>query len=351
MVGVHLEDTADALFLAGTRVIDIRTCLQLAAIHTEIAETTHIRVSGNLECQCAQRVIITRLAADRLVCTRIHAIHLGSIQRTRQVCAYGVKHRLHTFVLEGRTADNREDMHLDSTLSDSSANLFLRDGGRVGEILLHQCIVELSAGVQHLVAPFLSLFEQVGRNLFLHILSTHRLVVPQDSLHLHQVNHTLECLLAPDRDLDRARGSTQHLFNLANHIKEIGTRAVHLVHVAQAWYGLRLRLHATYGAQCHHSTVQDTQRTLHLDGEVHVPRSVYQVDFVLIAKISPICSRSSRSDGDTALLLLLHPVHCCRTVVHLTDFVSQTGVEQYTFRSSRLTGIDVRHDADVSVQF
>ena len=48
---------------------------------------------------------------------------------------------------------------------------------------------------------------------------------------------------------------------------------------------------------------------------------------------------------------MLHPVHGGSAIMHLTDFVSQTGIEEDTLRSSGLTGIDVSHDADVTSIF
>jgi hypothetical protein len=37
--------------------------------------------------------------------------------------------------------------------------------------------------------------------------------------------------------------------------------------------------------------------------------------------------------------------------VHFTDFVVDPGVEQDALRRSGLTGINVRHDADISIPF
>ena len=80
-----------------------------------------------------------------------------------------------------------------------------------------------------------------------------------------------------------------------------------------------------------------------------MPRSVDQVDLVLVTCVVPVGGGSSRGDGNTALLLLNHPVHGSSAVVYLTDLVRQTRVEQDTLRGGRLTGIDVRHNADVTV--
>jgi hypothetical protein len=65
----------------------------------------------------------------------------------------------------------------------------------------------------------------------------------------------------------------------------------------------------------------------------------------------PLASRSSRSDRDSAFLLLRHPIHGGGSFVHLTDFVRTAGVVQDAFGRSRFTGINVRHNADVAQFF
>ena len=89
--------------------------------------------------------------------------------------------------------------------------------------------------------------------------------------------------------------------------------------------------------------VEHTQRALDLDGEVDVPGCVDDVDPVAL----PLCRGRRRSDRDAALLLLLHPVHHRRALVHLADLVGAPGVVQDALGRRRLTGVDVRHDPDV----
>ena len=59
-------------------------------------------------------------------------------------------------------------------------------------------------------------------------------------------------------------------------------------------------------------------------------RSVYKVDLIGVALIMPECGGGSGGDGDTALLLLNHPVHSGRTLVYLTDLVGLAGVVEDT---------------------
>src|SRR6202034_138077 len=83
---------------------------------------------------------------------------------------------------------------------------------------------------------------------------------------------------------------------------------------------------------------------LHLDGEVDVPGGVDDVDLVVV----PETGGGRGGDGDSALLLLLHPVHGGGAVVHLTDLVADTGVVEDALGRRRLAGVDVRHDSDVA---
>ena len=75
--------------------------------------------------------------------------------------------------------------------------------------------------------------------------------------------------------------------------------------------------------------------------------SVDEVDLVNLAHVVPEGRGSSGGDSDTPLLLLNHPVHGSGSVVDLTDLVRFPRVEQDTLGRSGLSGIDVRHDADV----
>ena len=63
--------------------------------------------------------------------------------------------------------------------------------------------------------------------------------------------------------------------------------------------GHRLGLHARNAAEHEHRAVQHTQRALHLDGEVHVARSVDDVDVVAI----PLAVSGRRRDRDAPLAL------------------------------------------------
>ena len=81
------------------------------------------------------------------------------------------------------------------------------------------------------------------------------------------------------------------------------------------------------------------------------PGRVDDVDPVHDVVPGPEAGRGGGRDRDAALLLLLHPVHRGRALVHFTDLVVLAGVVEDALGRRRLPGIDVGHDADVPVQF
>ena len=181
--------------------------------------------------------------------------------------------------------------------------------------------------------------------------------MPEDSLHLDEVNHTLESFFSSDRYLNGTGICSENILKLADNFKEVRARTVHLVHITDtghivfvslAPYGFRLGFNTTYGAESSYRTVKHTERAFNFHSEVNVPRSVNKVDLELIAGILPESGGSGRSNCDTTFLFLFHPVHRCSAIVNFADLVSKTGVEKNTLGSSGLTGIDVSHDTDIT---
>ena len=76
-------------------------------------------------------------------------------------------------------------------------------------------------------------------------------------------------------------------------------------------------------------------------------RGVDDVD----AMVFPEARGSSRSNGDTALLFLNHPVHGGATIVNFTDLVVLTGVIENPLGRGGLARINVGHDADIAGLF
>ncbi len=199
-----------------------------------------------------------------------------------------------------------------------------------------------------------------------------------DGLHLDEVHDPLELALGTYRQLHGHRVGPEPVNHRTHGLVEVGPDAVHLVHeryarhtvlVSLPPHRLGLRLHTGNRVEKSYRTVQHAQAALHLDGEVHVPGRVYNVDAVLLGDAAvdalagalavlarafdaaPEDGGRGRGDGDAALALLGHPVHHGVAVVDLAQLVGEARVEQDALGRRRLAGIDVGHDADVSDPF
>jgi hypothetical protein len=121
-------------------------------------------------------------------------------------------------------------------------------------------------------------------------------------------------------------------------------QAGHAVLLGLAPYRLGLGLHPGHPAEHAHRAVQHAQGSLHLHREIHVAGRVNDVDLVL----APVAGGGRAGDGDAALLLLDHPVHGGRTLVHLADAMHLAGVEKDTLRGRGLARVNVGNNADIA---
>lgn len=229
------------------------------------------------------------------------------------------------------------------------------------EVLVHQVLVGLGSGLDHLLAPFGGLVLQLGRDVLVLELHALRGFVPDDRLHLDQVDHALELVLGTDGDHHRHGIGAQALLHLVVDLEEVGTGPVHLVDEGQARHlilvGLApdrfgLGLHTAHGAVHHAGAIQHAHRALDLDGEVDVSRGVDDVDPVLgIGKVHafPEGGHGSGGDGDATLLLLFHPVGRGRAIVHFTQLVVDAGVIQDALGGRGFSCIDVSRNTNVPV--
>ena len=225
--------------------------------------------------------------------------------------------------------------------------------------LLHQRIVGRRDFLDQLRAPFGRLGLHVFRNFAVGVVDQLGLlrIVVQNGPIIYKVYQPGKLVFGADRQNHRQRVGSETLLDLSTNVQEVGARTVHLVDIAQTGYavlvgltpyGLRLGLDAAHGAERSHRSVQHAQRALHLGREVDVARGIDNIDLVGLVLVVPKSGRRGRRDRDAALLLLNHPVHRRGAFVHLADLVSLASVEKNTFRGRRLTGINVRHDADIS---
>jgi uncharacterized damage-inducible protein DinB len=72
---------------------------------------------------------------------------------------------------------------------------------------------------------------------------------------------------------------------------------------------------------------------------------VYQVDFMS----APFTGSNGRSNRDTALLFLFHPVHHRGAVVHFAHPVGAAGIEQDSFSQRGFPRVYVRYYSDIPI--
>ena len=362
LVGVHLEDLADAFLLLLGGVEDGVARLDGTGVHAHEHELAVERVGGDLEDQSRERIGLDRVTVDLDgLIARLVALDGRHVFRRRQVIDNAVQHRLNALVLEGGTAEDREGFLGDGELTHASADVFL---GQVAvlEELVHEVVVGFGSGFHELLVVLLSLVLEVVRDLSGVVLGAELLgAVPHVSLHLNQVDNASEVVLGTDRQLHHDRSSAQLLLDGVDGVVEVRAQLVHLVDEADTRnavlvsltpHGLGLRLHAFLAIEHGDSTIEHTQGALHLGREVHVARGIDDVDLELLLLVMgltvPEAGGSSGLNGDAALLLLSHEVHRRGAIVGLADLVVLTGVEQNTLGSGGLAGINVGHDADIA---
>ena len=351
---MHQKDAAQTLALALGGVQDGFAGFDRAGIDTEERQTADVRVGHDLEGQSRERRGIVRGAVLDLIRLGHRAGDRRDVQRGRHIIDDGVQQLLHALVLVGRAAHDRDELDLRRGLADGRLDLF---GGDflTFQIHLHDLVVEIGDGLKELRAVLFGLGAHVlGDFLDAHILA--KIVVVDVRLHLEQVDDAAEVRLGADRQLDRNSVAAQALVHHVDNVVEVRAHDVHLIDVDHAGNivvvslspdRLGLRLHAALGTKDRHAAVEHAQAALDLNGEVDVARGVDDVDAVALPEAS---GRSAR-DRDAALLLLRHPVHGGGAFMGLTELVVDARVEQNTFRRGRLTGVDVRHDANVSCVF
>ena len=163
LVGVHLQQPAEALGLLLGRVVDRRPGGHDARVDADERELTDERVGHDLEPERRERRVVGRRPLDDRLrpLVRIEALDRRHVERRRQVVDDRVEQRLHALVLERRAADDRHERRLRllafgvhrgvDALAQRRLDLVLGDRLAV-QVLLEQLVVRLADLLDQLLA-------------------------------------------------------------------------------------------------------------------------------------------------------------------------------------------------------
>ena len=361
LVGVHLEDLADALLLALGRVEDLGTGLDLTGVHADEGELAVEGVRGDLEGQSGEGFLLvglTNLGLFLGLRAGEEAANVADVERGGQEVHDGVEDGLHAHVTQGGTAVDGERARVDGQEANAFLDLLERQVA-VLQVGFGEFVGALSSGFDERLAVLLGLLLVLLRNGAALDDGAERVVAlvvlgrVGQGLHGQQVDVADEVVLGAHRDLHDDRGRVQAVADGAHREVEVGAHLVHLVDEADTRdvvlvgltpHGLGLGLNALLAVEHGDSAVEDAQRALNLNGEVNVTGGVNNVDLVTV----PERGNGGGRNRDAAFLFLFHPVGRRGAVVRLADLVVDARVEQDAFRHGRLAGIDVSHDANVA---
>ena len=111
-----------------------------------------------------------------------------------------------------------------------------------------------------------------------------------------------------------------------------------------------LRLDAAHGAEDQNGAVEHPERSFDLDGKIHMPGGIDDVDFM----VEPFTERRCRGNGDAALLFQLHGIHRGADAVLALDVVNGVDtlrVKEYPLGKGGLPRIDMGADSDIPYIF
>ena len=194
---VHLQQTTDALVARLGRHIDRVAGAEHAGVDAEEGEVADEGVVQDLEGERGERRLVAAFARGGVTGV-VDTLHRRRLRRRGHEIDDGVEQRLHTLVLEGGAAHAEHDVVAQRALAQPALDLGHRELFAT-QVLVHQRIVGLGGGLDHLRAQQRSLRLQGLGDLAVlevHALGRH---VPIDRLHVQQIDHALEIVLCTDR--------------------------------------------------------------------------------------------------------------------------------------------------------
>ena len=111
LVGLDLDDAADAVALVGARVVNRGALGELSGLDAEEDELADEGISPKLEREGTELGVVVRRGGDFfLAVVRVDAHSRGNVERTGEIIDDGVDEKLDALVLEGGATDDRDKL-------------------------------------------------------------------------------------------------------------------------------------------------------------------------------------------------------------------------------------------------
>ena len=343
--------------------------LRLAAIHPEKHQFPGIDIRPQLEGQRAKFIGVIRLDLHHVFRAGFDALGRRNVQRAGQIIHHRVNQRLHALLLEGRSAQDRNQFDLAGQPADGRFE-HQRGHRLVFDDQVRNLVVLVRNRGDQVAQRLRGLFLEFFRDFHHHIAQAfldHFALAPGEGLLIDDVDDALEMFLRPDGQENGMGVGAEFFAHVVQGIFKIRPRAVHLVDERDARdvvFGglapdrLGLRLHARHAAEHRDRAVQHAHGTLHFGGEIDVSRGVNNIDAVagagekllqaLLLLLRPQTRHGGRGDGDAPFALLLHPIGHRVAVIHVADSVDQAGIKENALGGRGLARVDMRGNANIA---
>lgn len=356
LVGVHADNTGNPDLLIGSGVEQVGTLGELALVDSDVGELAVVvllKLEGKTD--KGQRVVGNKLHSLLLV----GLVQTGvlDISGVGQEIADSVEHGLNTLIGKGRAHHDGGESSGNGGAADGILDLLV-GGLLLVEVQFGNLIVDIGKLLNKGLALLLNKLLEGSRNLIgdANLGATGTLKV--NSLHVDKIDDALELVLSTNGNLDSSGGNLELGVDLLDGLPGVGTHSVHLVdegdsgdiitlHLTVDSDGLRLD--AANSAQNHDSTVEDSESSLDLNGEIDMTRGINQVEVVgflfAVFRFLPVGEGGRRLDGDAFFPLEFHGVHLGADGIlasHLVDRIDSAGVEQNSLTDGSLSTVDVR---------
>ncbi len=187
LVGPHLHQPPDSLPLALGRIPGRHPAGQSPGIDPDEGQRPYEGVGHDLEGQRAEGSRVAGGTGHLVPGLGVLSVDRGDVQRRGEEVDHCIQQRLDPLVLEGRAAQNREELAGGASLAQRGQQL-LRRGLPPVEVGMHDVVVLLGAGLHQMRPGGAGRFQQLPRNVHQVVAAAQLGLVEDQGLHRDQVD-------------------------------------------------------------------------------------------------------------------------------------------------------------------